>query len=392
MKRIVIVGAGPAGLMAAHELSGRGYEVNVYDAKKAAGRKFLVAGHGGFNLTHEGELDQLQEVYDHIYIKEAVAQFGNDDTVAWLKSIGIPTFVGTSGKIFPERGIKPIQVLNNWLRELKRRGAHFFYEHRLVDLKPGTVIIESVEGREEVQYDYLVIATGGASWKKTGSDGKWQELFRRNGIEVVDFAASNAGINLINWESSLAGEVLKNIAVSINGRTYFGELVLTSYGVEGAPVYALSGEVRKGAGQLLLDLKPGNSIEQLTQKLDKAKGNRREQLRALKLSKGAVALLKRVLDKDSYLDNGKLAKTIKSLPLDIDSLRPVEETISTVGGVHMNGVTGSFELRTHPNSYCVGEMLNWDAPTGGYLLQACFATGYVAARSIHDKISQCAEG
>lgn len=392
MKRIVIVGAGPAGLMAAQQLMQCDAEMMVYDAKKAAGRKFLVAGHGGFNLSHEGDLEKLQSVYDHPYIKRAVDQFGNRHTVNWLSELGIPTYVGTSGKIFPVPGIKPIQVLNQWLTTLREGGVRFHFEHRLVDFDAKKVVLESPRGRQEVRFDYLVCALGGASWKQTGSDGQWLNLFRKKGIATRAFEASNAGMNVLGWNAQWAGEVVKNVRVKIGKRTTFGEVLLTAYGLEGAPIYALNREVREGHTDLYIDLKPHNTVEQLAKKLHSAEGNRTAQLKTLKLPKTVIALLKQALSKEDYLNDGKLIACIKSFRFEITSLRPVDEAISTVGGVQMQAVDESFALTQLPNVYCIGEMLDWDAPTGGYLLQANFAGGYVAGQAICQKINQSAEG
>lgn len=392
MKRIVIVGAGSAGLMAAQQLMHCDAEILVYDAKKAAGRKFLVAGHGGFNLSHEGDLEQFQSVYDHPYIKRAVDQFGNTHTVNWLKELGIPTYVGTSGKIFPVPGIKPIQVLNKWLTTLREGGVRFYFEHRLVDFDAEKVVLESPGGRQEVHFDYLVCALGGASWKQTGSDGEWLNLFQKKRIATQAFEASNAGMNVLGWNAEWAGEVVKNVRVKIGKRTTFGEVLLTAYGLEGAPIYALNREVREGHKNLYIDLKPHNTVEQLAKKFYSLEGNRTEQLKSLKFPKTVIALLKQTLSKEDYLNDTKLIACIKSVRFEITSLRPVDEAISTVGGVQMHAVDESFALMQLPNVYCIGEMLDWDAPTGGYLLQANFASGYVAGQMICQKISQSVEG
>ena len=392
MKRIVIVGAGPAGLMAAQHLMQCDAEILVYDAKKVAGRKFLVAGHGGFNLSHEGDLEKFQSMYDHPYIKHAVDQFGNNDTVNWLKELGIPTYVGTSGKIFPLPGIKPIQVLNCWLEKLREGNIRFHFERRLIDFDAKRIIVESPEGREKVTFDYLVCALGGASWKQTGSDGLWLELFQKRGVATREFEASNAGMNALMWNAEWAGQIVKNVRVEIGSRAAFGEVLLTDYGLEGAPIYALNREVREGHRTLFIDLKPHNTAEQLVKKLHTARGNRTAQLKALKLTKAVIALLKETLSKEDYLENDKLVACIKALPITVEALRPIDEAISTVGGIRMEAVDASFQLTQLPNVFCIGEMLDWDAPTGGYLLQANFASGYVAATAISEKINRSAEG
>ncbi len=383
MKKVVIVGAGPAGLMAAHFLSGRKeIRVEVYDANKAVARKFLVAGHGGFNLTNSEELPQFIGKYNHPFIQHAVTRFTNEDTVKWLSEIGIGTFTGTSGKIFPEKGIKPIRVLSSWLDFLREKNVAIHTGHKLVEFNGKRAVFRSGERIVETGYDYLIFAMGGASWKKTGSTGEWAELFRGKNIGILPFQASNAGICVQDWDPGLGGGVLKNTELSINGEKQFGEIELTDYGLEGAPVYALSGQVRSGASELVLNLKPTVSIGKLTEKLRGFKGSRTDFLREIKLPKAAIGLLKATISKDDFLNDGSFLNAISRLVFPIQELRPVDEAISTVGGVAMNEINENFQLKKFPGHYCIGEMLDWDAPTGGYLLQACFASGYVTSDSI----------
>lgn len=383
MKKVVIAGAGPAGLMAAYFLSqNKQFQVQIFDANKAVARKFLVAGHGGFNLTNSEGTASFVNKYNHSFIQNAVSQFTNEDTVRWLAEIGIETFVGSSGKIFPKKGIKPIEVLSSWLDYLKRNNVSVFTEHKLVDFDRTAATFQNSGERIKVEYDYLIFAMGGASWKKTGSTGEWTQLFQSKNIKIIPFEASNAGIEIKNWDSVLGGGVLKNTEVSINGQKQFGEIELTEYGLEGAPVYALSQQLRSGATELILNLKPTLTKNKLAEKFKIFKGSKTDFLREIKFSKPAISLFKSHVSKEVFLNDELFLNAINRLILPIHSLRPVDEAISTVGGISMLEVNEDFQLKKFPGLYCVGEMLDWDAPTGGYLLQACFAMGFVAAESI----------
>lgn len=383
MEKVVIAGAGPAGLMAAHFLSkNKDLQVDVFDANKAIARKFLVAGHGGFNLTNAETTDTFIEKYNHPFIKDAVRAFSNEATIRWLSEIGVETFVGSSGKVFPEKGIKPIQVHTKWTSYLEQQRVGILTGHQLIDFNGKEAVFQNGETTLNVAYDYLILAFGGASWKKTGSTGEWTSLFTGKGIQLVPFQASNAGIVLSDWNPELGGGVLKNTGISIDGEYKFGEIELTDYGLEGAPVYALSKKVREGATELVLNLKPVWTSQQLVEKYAAFKGSKTDFLNAIKVAKPAVKLLKNCLSREDFTDDARFLRAIHYLVLSMESLRPLDEAISTVGGISMDEITPSFELNNYENHYCIGEMLDWDAPTGGYLLQACFASGYVAAQSV----------
>lgn len=390
MKSIAIIGAGPAGLMAGYQLLKKGHSVSFYDHKKAPGRKFLVAGHGGFNLTHSNESSIFQDKYNHDYIRRAVADFTNDDTIQFLKEIGIPTFVGSSGKIFPEKGIKPIEVLSAWISALENMGGKFYFEYKLIDfceIKPkNTISVELMESKSEesirAEYDSIILALGGASWKKTGSTAHWVDLFKSKAIDLAAFESSNAGMNVCNWKKENNGIRLKNCSVRIGKLVKKGEVLFTEYGLEGAPIYALNDLIRNNQTNIYIDLKPMFESHRILAILQKKNWNRSKQLTELKLSKEIIQYLKATLSKEMFLDDEFMAKTIKNLPFEVESLRPIDEAISTVGGLAMHEINPTFELTKMPHCYCIGEMLDWDAPTGGYLLQACFSTGFVAAEAI----------
>lgn len=386
MKKVLIAGAGPAGLMAAHFLAqSNHFQVELFDANKAIARKFLVAGHGGFNLTNAEAINTFITKYDHSFIQDAVMNFSNEETVKWLSEIGVETFIGSSGKIFPEKGIKPIQVLTKWISYLEKQKVAIHTGHKFIDFNGKEAVFQNSKTTLKVKYDYLILALGGASWKKTGSTGEWTHVFREKDIELVPFQSSNAGIVVNNWNSESGGGVLKNTEITIDGEKQFGEIELTDYGLEGAPVYALSRAVRAGVTELALNLKPMWTYEQLVEKYTCFKGSKTDFLREIKLPGQAIKLLKKWISKDDFLDDTRFLNAIHHLTLPIDGLRPVDEAISTVGGIAMNEIDSSFQLKKYENHYCIGEMLDWDAPTGGYLLQACFASGYTAAQSVLKK-------
>ena len=374
MSSIHIVGAGPAGLMAAETYADKGYNVNVYDHKKSAGRKFLVAGHGGFNLTFDAPLDLFVTQYDAPQIQDAVRYFTPNDTRNWLSSIGIETFVGSSGKVFPVKGIKPIDVLQNWLTRLKDRGVVFHYSHRLIDFTDKELVFEVQGETRSVAVEKSVFAFGGKSWSKTGSDGKWEEMFGDKGIAIDTLTPSNSGFELEQPFFDLVGKPLKNCMLFNDEMSKKGEIVFTEYGIEGAPVYYLNRAVRKNEmpQQVYLDLKPALSLIEIENQLKSGKPT--QVLKELKLTGPHLTLLK-TLDKPTYTDFQKLSRKIKAFPLTITGFRPIDEVISTCGGVAWDELNEDFSLIKYPHIQCCGEMLNWDAPTGGYLLQACFSSG-----------------
>lgn len=380
------MGGGPAGLMTAHQLSKkRQFDIQIFDANKAVARKFLVAGQGGFNITNSEKTESFIQKYNHSFVQNAVLQFSNEATINWLKEIGIETYVGSSGKIFPVKGTKPVEVLNRWLKFLVHKGVQINTDHKLVDFHSQKAIFSTPNGESIVDYDVLIFALGGASWKVTGSTGEWTTLFQQKNIKIQPFQSSNAGIEIKNWDESWGGNVLKNTSISIGNTSRFGEIELTKYGFEGAPIYALNAQVRAGAKFLKLDLKPSKSYDELLQFYKQYKGNKTEFLKAIKLSKSAIDLIKKQLTKEQFTDPEILVQSIKELTFPIQALRPIDEAISTVGGVDMNEITMNFELKNHPNHFCIGEMMDWDAPTGGYLLQACFAQGVICAQAIREK-------
>lgn len=381
--QIIIIGAGPAGLMAAQILAEKGFKVHVYEQNKAAARKFLVAGNGGFNLTHSEELDHFIQKYEAKEIQQIVKSFDNQKVIQWLLDLGITTYVGSSGKIFPTKNFKPIQVLKAWLEMLEKLGVVFHYEHTFINFDDTTVYLKNNDQTISIKYSKLILAMGGGSWKKTGSDAKWVEILAQKNIEITPLQSANSGYNTNVIYHQLQGQYLKNIKVSFDKEEKTGEIVFTKYGIEGSPIYYLNRFTRKHSFPLTLniDLKPNLSESEIREHLNVSSKISSVLKRNLKLSTTAINLLK-TLDKESYLDLDNLAKTIKRFPIEVLSFRPIDEVISTAGGVAFSALNSQLELRDFPNVYCAGEMIDWEAPTGGYLLQACFSTGVFVANSI----------
>jgi uncharacterized flavoprotein (TIGR03862 family) len=384
---IVIIGAGPAGLMAAQRLAEGGKTVHIYEQNKAAARKFLVAGHGGFNLTHSETISEFILKYDKKEIQYIIESFDNQKTIDWLKSIGIETYVGSSGKIFPIKSIKPIQVLQAWLDKLKSVGVQIHYDHKFVDFSDNKAIIQHGNEIEEIEFSRLILALGGGSWQKTGSDAKWVSLLTAKGIKINPLAPANSGYNTTEDFKDLEGQVLKNIEVKFGDIRKKGEVVFTQYGIEGSPIYYLNRFTRPHSFPLTIyiDLKPNFSEEDILAFL-KSSNKTSEILKLkLKLNKTGLALLKK-LDKVTYTNPRFLAHAIKSYPIQVENFRPIDEVISTAGGICLEEINQTLALKKAPNIYCIGEMLDWEAPTGGYLLQACFSMGhYCAAQILNSK-------
>lgn len=377
---LLIIGAGPAGLMAAEQLAKKGHTVHIYEQNKAAARKFLVAGHGGFNLTHQEDIEQFIQKYDHPRIREIVRYFDNTDTREWLTEIGIETYVGSSGKIFPSKETKPIMVLQAWLKRLTELGVVFFYEHQFINFTETSVTFENKGVQIEKNYQKLLFGLGGGSWSKTGSTAQWVDLFKEKGINIVPLAAANSGFNSSMNLSELEGQYLKNIVVHYEDQQKRGELVFTNYGIEGSLIYYMNRFVRsKGfPNELSLDLKPEFDEDYLLQILQSPGKTTSHLKKDIHLQPAAITLLK-ALDKEIYLSPELLVKAIKRYPIPIESFRPIDEVISTAGGVCFEELNDNLSLKHYPNIFCLGEMLNWEAPTGGYLLQACFSSGRWAA-------------
>ncbi len=394
-KSVAIIGGGPAAMMLAAELDEQKFDVTIYEKNSAPGRKFLVAGEGGFNLTHSEDLEQFISRYTpSSFLKDSISSYTNDDLRKWFNNIGIETFVGTSKRVFPIKGIKPVDVLNAILLLLKKKNISIKTQHTWKGWDNGRLLFETMNQTIAVEADIMVFALGGASWKITGSDGLWANHFAKKGIEIIPFQASNCAYK-VNWEKEVLsiaeGKSLKNISLKCGSKEKKGELVITQFGMEGGAIYALSPEIRKQLcsghnAQLYLDLKPSLSVAEIKNKLSN-KGNKsfsKHLENKLNLNLVHIALLKSLISKDSFTNIDMLSEKIKNLSLFITSAAPIDEAISTVGGISLNEVDNTFQLKKLPKHYIIGEMLDWDAPTGGYLLQGCFSMGFYLAKKLNE--------
>ena len=383
-KKVCIIGMGPAGLMAGTVLLEQGFEVHFFDQKKTAGRKFLVAGDGGFNLTHSEDMEIFLKRYNHPFLQNAFLKFDNNAWRSFLEGIGIKTYIGSSGKIFPEKGIKPIEVLTKWLEQITSLGANVHHSHTLLNFDQKEALFTVGEKQVTHHFDFLILSMGGASWAKTGSTGNWIDILKSKGVDCIPFEASNAGFDIANWKQleSLEGQRIKNIEVKLGDTLRLGDLVITKTGLEGPPIYFVNKAHRANRSTpLILDLKPGKTEKELHEVLSCAK-NVTEGLKKLNFSKTVIQLIKIRTTKEAFLSVEKLAFSVKNMPFKIQSTRPIDEAISTVGGISMEAVTDQFQLKKWPNIFACGEMLDWDAPTGGYLIQGCVSTGRIVGEAI----------
>ncbi len=384
---IVIIGAGPAGLMAADRLSAAGLRVEIYDRMPSVARKFLMAGRGGLNLTHSEPFDRFVTRYGKRapLLKPALEAFTPKDLRVWADALGAETFVGTSGRIFP-KAMKASPLLRAWLKRLEAQGVVLHTRHNW----RGWVKIESSDTlifNDDVRITpaATILALGGASWPKLGGDGGWARMLLEKGVDVAPFLPANVGFQT-NWSThfadKFAGEPLKNVAIRFAGREVKGELMLTRTGIEGGAIYALSAALRDaitkdGQADLVIDLRPDLTTDQATNKLKRAspKDSQSNRLRkTLNLSPAAIALI-----------HEKPGADFKTVTVRLTGAQGLERAISSAGGIKFDALTPDFELKALPRVYAVGEMLDWEAPTGGYLLQACFSTAVAAARTILDR-------
>ena len=391
-KSVSIVGGGPAALMLAALLDCKKYNVTIYEKNKTLGRKFLVAGKGGFNLTHSEPIETLINRYTPSdFLEESLKKFDNQDLRKWLKSIGIPTYIGSSKRVYPEKGIKPIAVLNAILAVLETQNVEVKYNHNWTGWGLNNTLIFNSDS--EITSDYTIFALGGGSWKVTGSDGLWVDLFKIKVITTVPFQASNCAYQ-VNWpEDFIAdheGSPLKNIAISCMNKSQKGEAVITRFGLEGNAIYALSPQIREELAKhqkatIYLDLKPSLGHQDILNKIENSNYKKTSETlqKELKLSLAQIGLLKKYLSKETYLNPDLLAKNIKKLSIEITGSAMLNEAISTTGGVALNAIDENFQIKKMKNHYCIGEMLDWDTPTGGYLLQACFSMGAQLAKHLN---------
>jgi hypothetical protein len=383
----VVVGAGPAGLAAAEALAHAGHGVVVYDAAPSPARKFLLAGRGGLNLTHSEPLEAFLARYGPAAerLKAAIAAFSPDDLRAWAENLGEKTFVGSSGRVFP-KSFKATPLLRAWLRRLDGLGVALRPRRRLTGLeRGGRLRFAGPDGAEEAKAKAVVLALGGASWPRLGADGGWVDGLRAAGVEVAPLKPANCGFR-VGWSKHLsdrfAGAPLKAIALTHAGRTVRGEAMIDRDGIEGGAVYALSAALRDaiardGAATLAVDLKPDLGVAALAARLRRRPGaSTSTLLRRAGLTPAAIALMREAGPLPDATE--ALAARIKQVELRLTAPAPIARAISSAGGVTWAEIDETFMLRKLPGAFVAGEMIDWEAPTGGYLLQACFATGRAA--------------
>ncbi|MFV8270003.1 NAD(P)/FAD-dependent oxidoreductase [Flavobacterium sp. GT2N3] len=391
-KTVSIIGGGPAALILAALLDCQKFKVTIYEKNKTLGRKFLVAGKGGFNLTHSEPIAELIARYTPAdFLEKALLNFDNDDFRKWIDTIGISTYIGSSKRVYPERGIKPITVLNAILDVLDKQGVAIQYQHTWTGWTNNDNLV--FNATTEIKSDYTIFALGGGSWKITGSDGTWLDLFEQQDIAIVPFQSSNCAYR-VDWPedfiSEHEGSPLKNIAISCLNKKQKGEVVITRFGLEGNAIYALSPQIREELQSqqkaiVFLDMKPTLRSDDLLQKIKKSTFKKTSETlqKEIKLSPAQIGLLKKYLSKETYLNPALLAQNIKKLSIEITGSALLNDAISTTGGIQLNAVDENFQLKDKKSNYCIGEMLDWDAPTGGYLLQACFSMGMHLARHLN---------
>lgn len=387
-RSVLVIGGGPAGLRAAEVAQSGGAQVVVCDREPSVGRKFLVAGRGGLNLTHGEPVENFPARYvdEPERWRDLLREFGPEDLRAWAADLGVETYVGTSGRVFP-RGQKAAGLLRAWVRRLRASGVQFRTGSRFVNLLQceSGWSAEFQAGIETftLPADAVVLALGGASWPETGSDGLWPEILAAHGIEITPWQPANCGWN-VNWSPELLaraeGLPLKNLTVRAGTESVSGELLITRDGLEGGAIYRLGRALRSlAAPRLAIDFKPQLSVEQMRERVANLQ-ERAEWFRAWKLSVGTIALLETMPPDDRADREGTIVR-VKDFTIDLIGPRPIAEAISSAGGVPWRELNDSLMLRKLPGVFVAGEMIDWEAPTGGYLLQGCFATANRAGRA-----------
>jgi hypothetical protein len=390
---IAVVGGGPAGLMAAETLATAGAIVTVYDRMPSVGRKFLLAGRGGLNLTHGEPFARFAERYGEAaaFLRPALESLGPEALRAWCHDLGQPTFVGSSGRVFPV-ALKSSPLLRAWLARLGELGVRVATRHRWTGFMPdGGLAFATESSPVAVSPDAAILALGGASWPRLGSDGGWADILRAEGIAVSPFEPANAGFR-VAWSDSFRdrheGEPVKRIALTFAGRTLRGEALVTREGLEGGAIYALGAALRDavrrdGSALLSVDLRPDLAVDALERALSRPRGKQSAATflrKAAHLGPAAIGLLREATGRPPPTDPAALTRLIKAVPVRLTDIMPIARAISTAGGIARHELDPGFMLRRRPGLFAAGEMLDWEAPTGGYLLQASFATGMAAAR------------
>jgi uncharacterized flavoprotein (TIGR03862 family) len=393
-KTVAIIGGGPAGLAAAELLSASGHAVTVCDAMPTVGRKFLLAGKSGLNITHSEDFSRFAARFGSAgqRLRPALDAFTPDDVRAWAAGLGAETFIGSSGRVFP-KAMKASPLLRAWLARLEVQGAAILRRHRWIGFQGDGYLFETPGGRSVVRPDAALLALGGASWPRLGSDAAWVPWLRGRGVEINDFQPANCGFD-VAWSDPFrerfAGAPVKSVTVTSDAGTMPGEFVISRHGIEGSLVYGHAAALRdrlaaEGGAELVVDLMPGRSEDRLAR--DLARQHAKESF-SNRLRKGAgidgvkLAMLRELGRPGDVVDPQRLAKLVKALPIPLLRPRPIEEAISSAGGIAWNAIDERYMLTALPGCFVAGEMLAWEAPTGGYLLTACLATGRAAARGV----------
>ena len=397
---VAIIGGGPAGLIAADYLSQQGHPVALFDAMPSVGRKFLQAGKGGMNLTHSEPYADFVQRYGPAadFMAPLLAQFGADALRDWAQALGVETFIGSSGRVFP-CDMKAAPLLRAWLQRLREQGVQFHVRHQWLGWQNDERLrFMTPTGESSIRADACLFALGGASWPRLGSTGAWVRLFAARGIDIQPLKPSNCGFEMgwsDHFRSRFAGMPLKSVVLTHTNASgepisRQGECVITEHGMEGSLLYPFTPALRQELERhsracFCLDLLPGRSLERVLRELRQPRGSKSmaNHLRSrLGLDGAKAGLLRERLSPEVFNDIPRLAAAIKALPIEVHATRPIEEAISSAGGIALSELDPQLMLRKLPGLFCAGEMLDWEAPTGGYLLTGCFATGYQAARGI----------
>jgi len=379
MTDAVIIGAGPAGLMAAQVMAGAGVSVTVVDAKPSVGRKFLMAGKSGLNLTRNEEFDSFMAKYDQAadWLRPMLADFSNEDVKIWAEGLGQELFTGSTGRVFPKK-MKASPLLRALLADLTAKNVQFLTRWYWMGWQDGALRFSTPNGEQSLEPKAVILALGGASWARLGSDGAWADILKDKNVALTPFQPANFGLS-VGWSKYMAkhfGKPVKSVALKVGEHMSRGEFVISERGLEGGGIYMVSKAIREG-GALTLDLLPDLSQAEVARRLSKPSGKTSlaNRLRkALRLDPARIALLQEFA-RPLPTDAADLSACIKALPVQHDGPRPLDEAISTAGGIAHQAVDDDLMLRDLPGVFCAGEMLDWEAPTGGYLLTACLSTG-----------------
>lgn len=394
-KNVAIIGGGPAGLMAAEVLSLHGLKVDIYDSMPSLGRKFLMAGKSGLNITHSEPFEKFAARYGQrrAQIEPMLRKFGPDELRDWAHGLGIETFVGTSGRVFPV-GMKASPLLRAWLKRLDASGVTVHLRHKWTGFLPDKSLhFESPSAIVTAKPDAAVLALGGGSWARLGSDGAWVSWLKQAGAGVEPLRPSNCGFDVAwspHFREKFEGHPVKSVVLSFRDFHQQGEFIITKEGVEGSLIYAASALLRdeieaSGKAVMMLDLAPDHSHEWLVERLSRSRGSRSmaSHLEKTVNIRGVKAgLLREFVSREDFSHLQPLAHFIKNLPVPLIATRPLDEAISSAGGVTFESLDANLMLKSMPGVFCAGEMLDWEAPTGGYLITACMASGVTAAQGV----------